>query len=389
MSKTTQLTDSVLRLKSSMEQEGYKGKDPYDGLLSPIFSLPVLRSNHTLRFLSQQAIKRSPFDLRPILFVPKGQNPVTLGLVIHAHVHLKRAGILQDFNHTNILIEQLVELRSKGYPYSCWGYDFPWSAKHAEIPSFGPTVVATGIITNALFLYWKETACTLSAKMITEACEFVTHALNRSTTPSGGLIFSYSPFDHEAVLNASMKAVRLLSQGFVVRKDKSHLDLAKQGLGAILNAQRPDGSWPYSLRSKGQWTDNYHTGYVLDGIDEYIKNTGDESPKSTLTRGLDFYLSHFIGDDGRPHLYSNRPGPADCTAAGQTLLTLTRFGKIQTAQKVASWMLKNMQSKSGHFFYRRHRWFTQKTGFMRWSDSWMLAGLSSLLDAESRKEGVE
>lgn len=387
MDNTTQLTDSVLRLKSSMEQANFRGHDPYDGLLSPVFRLPILRSNHTVRFLAQQAIKRSPLNLRPLLFIPKGENPVTLGLVIHAQVHLKAAGLLLDLKQAASLIDRLVDLRSKTQPFTCWGYDFPWSAKHAEIPAYGPTVVATGIITNALFLYWKETGCSVSANLITQACEFVTRQLNRNTTQHNGIIFSYSPFDHEAVLNASMKAVRLLSQGYAINKDKGHLELARNALNAVLQAQRPDGSWPYSLRSKGQWTDNYHTGYILDGIDDYIKNSGDNSPSSSLKIGLDYYLSHFIGTEGRPLLYSNRPGPADCTAAGQTLLTLTRFGKISKARKVASWMIRNMQSQEGHFYYRKHVFYTQKTGFMRWSNAWMLAGLSSLVEAEQKTGG--
>jgi hypothetical protein len=387
MDKSTQITDSVLRLKSNIEQESYRGYDPYDGLLSPVFQLPFLRSNHTIRFLAQQAIKRSPINVRPFLRIPKGENPVTLGLAIQAHVHLKKAGIIFDFKATERLVEHIASLRSPGRQFACWGYDFPWAARHAEIPAYGPTVVATGIITNALFLYWKETGCPISQKLIMEAGEFVSRDLHRASAPNGGFVFSYSPFDHEGVLNASMKAIRLLSQAYIVSQNKGHLELAQTAIQAVLQAQRPDGSWPYSLRSGGQWTDNYHTGYILDGIDEYINNTGDEHPKPKLELGFDYYITHFIRSDGRPWLFGNKSGPADCTAGGQTLLTLIRFGEVDTARKVAIWIIENMQAPNGAFYYRNSAWHTRKTTFMRWSNAWMLAGLSAYLEAENKKGG--
>lgn len=386
MIETEQLTESVLRLKSCMERDDYKGLDPYDGLQSPMFRLPILRSNHTLRFLAQQSIKRSPINLRPLLGIPKGENPVTLGLVIQSHVGLRQAGLLDNFTHTRTLIERLKTLRSPGYAFSCWGYDFPWAAKHAEIPAFGPTIVATGIIANALFLYYKETGCTQSAELVIESCDFVTKALNRTEVKSGGFVFSYSPFDHESVLNASMKAVRLLSQGHCLKKEGSYLELAKSALKPILAIQRPDGSWPYSLRKQGAWSDNYHTGYVLDCLHEYVTRSGDESPKTSIEKGLFYYLKHFIDGSGRPNFYDNRPGPVDCTAGGQTLLTLSRFGQYGKARQVASWMIMNMQDDSGYFKYRKTSCSSNTTNYMRWSNAWMLAGLSAILAADRLRE---
>jgi hypothetical protein len=388
MLENAQITESVLRLKSSMEQDDYKGFDPYDGLQSPVFRLPILCSNHTVRFLAQQAIKRSPLNLRSLLGISKGENPVTLGLVIQSHVHLKRAGLLDDFAPTRALVQRLIAMRSPGYAFTCWGYDFPWASKHAEIPAYGPTVVATGIIANALFLFWEETGCEQSAELVCESCDFVTNSLFRTVVKTGGFVFSYSPFDQEAVLNASMKAVRLLSQGHTLKREKGYLDLAKAALKPVLATQRSDGSWPYSFRKQGTWTDNYHSGYILDCIDEYVRHSGDELPKPSLERGLSFYQTHFIGSNGRPNFYSNRAGQADCTAGGQTLLTLSRFGKFDKAKQVAGWMILNMQDKKGHFHYRKNNCVTNATNFMRWSNAWMLAGLSALLATDKKKEDM-
>src|ERR1700733_6411988 len=82
------ITISAELLQSYIEKENYKGYDPYDGLKSPLFSLPFFRKNKMIRFGAQQLVKRFPVNLRSLLFVPKGNNPVTHGLCIQAYTNL-------------------------------------------------------------------------------------------------------------------------------------------------------------------------------------------------------------------------------------------------------------------------------------------------------------
>src|SRR5690348_9019259 len=65
-----------------LELEDLRGWDPYDALCSPLFALPVLRSNRALRYAAQQAVKRAPWNLRPVLRIPKQLNPVSIGLYL-------------------------------------------------------------------------------------------------------------------------------------------------------------------------------------------------------------------------------------------------------------------------------------------------------------------
>ena len=141
-----------------IESEEYKGYDPYDGLTSPLFKLPGLNTNKKVRFYSQQLIKRFPISLRPMLFIHKGYDPVTIGLCIQAYTNLSD---IQDnkrqyyYKKIDYLISKLEELQSKGFSGTCWGYNFDWVSSIVTIPAYGPNVVATGIITNALFEYYK------------------------------------------------------------------------------------------------------------------------------------------------------------------------------------------------------------------------------------------
>ena len=82
------ITEELINLKIYIESNDYKGYDPYDALKSPFFKFPFLKSNKLIRFGTQQLVKRLPFSIRPLLMVPKGYNPVTLGLSIQAYAYL-------------------------------------------------------------------------------------------------------------------------------------------------------------------------------------------------------------------------------------------------------------------------------------------------------------
>ena len=266
-----EINQSLYKLKEYIEKENYKGFDPYDALKSPFFKLPILKSNKLFRFGTQQLVKRLPFSIRPLLFVPKGYNPVTLGLSIQAYAYLfqlepEHKKVYLD--KIKFLIAELKKLISEGYSGACWGYDFDWEARHAKIPAYQPTVVATGIITNGLFIAWQITKMEEVAEMVKSAARFVVDDLQR-TYEGDTFCFSYSPFDKQQVFNASMKGVRLLAQAYSLNTQSEYKELAKQAVEFVINHQKKDGSWGYSLANSGGWTDNYHTGYVLDCLDEY------------------------------------------------------------------------------------------------------------------------
>ena len=113
-----------------------------------------------------------------------------------------------------------------GYSGSCWGYDFHWQARYANFPAGHPTVVATGFVTHALFTVWKHYGLEQARHLILDAASFVLRDLNR--TPHGDMFcWSYSPSDHQEVLNATMKGARLVAQAVSLGGDTDWLDDAK------------------------------------------------------------------------------------------------------------------------------------------------------------------
>lgn len=379
MTVDEKILQSITLLRTFIEKENYKGFDPYDGLTSPLFKLPVLNSNHKLRFLSQQFLKRFPINLRPILGIKKRVNPVSLGLSIQSYVQLSTPSNAK-LNQQKIeaLIQELKKLIPSGYHGACWGYDFPWEARYASIPAYQPTLVATGIISNALYLAWKKLGITEAKELVTRCCEFTQSHIHRSTEPDGSFCFSYSPFDTEKVFNASMKGARLMAQGYEITGNQEWKTMAQYAVAYVMKFQRHEGAWIYSQRKSGAWIDNYHTGYILDCLDEFQNCTDDSTWSAQLNKGISYYISTFILENGQAKFYDKNAWPADCTAAGQTLLTLSRFGYRDLAKKVALWNIENMQDQKGYFYFRKYRHFKNTSNFMRWSNAWMFAGLTSL-----------
>jgi hypothetical protein len=378
---TARLSAAIERTEAYIIANGYRGFDPYDCLKSPLFQLPLLRSSRRTRWGCQQALKRLPFQIRPLLGIKKGLNPVTLALTLQGITHRVRAGRTDTSETVSLIVSELSRLASPGFSGPCWGYDFDWQARYATIPAFHPTIVATGFVTNALYHLYRLDGDQRAAELVVESVGFVDHDLKR-TEIDDAICWSYSPTDRQQVLNASIKGARLCAQAYSITQDESLLELATRAVRFVVAAQREDGSWPYSVSDRRSWTDNFHTCYILDCLDDYETLTGDGQFARAKAKGLRFYLDHFIAPDGVAAYYHDRRYPLDSTAAGQALLTLSRFGEIERAERLAEWSLDHLALPGGAWKYRIYRYGENRLVYMRWSVAWMYLGLSALELAE-------
>lgn len=375
------ILNSILKLEKYILSEDYKGYDPYDSLMSPVFKLPVLRSNKLLRFGFQQVYRRIPFNTRSILGIKKGLNPVTLGLCIQAFSYL--ACVIpekREFYQSKInkILIKLIALKSKGYSGTCWGYDFDWEARYAKIPAFCPTIVATGIISNSLFVNYKLLNNIESFELCKDAVNFVLKDLNKSFDGET-FCYSYSPNDKQKVFNATMKGARLLSQVYSVTKDDNLYNEAKKTIEYVMNNQKKNGSWSYAKGDARKWVDNFHTGYVLDAFDDFINYTNSENYSGNLEKGFQYYRNNFFFKNEIPKYYENSLYPIDATAIAQSILTLAKFKDTELAEKVAKWSVANMMSDKGYFYFQQTKMYTNKISYMRWVNAWIFVALSNLL----------
>lgn len=372
-------------LRHRIESLNYKGFDPYDGLESPLFRTWPLKNWKLARFLGQQLVKRSPLNLRPILGVRPGENPVTLGIALQAYSYLLRASAIEaeeGQKRINYLLDRLEATIPDGFSGACWGYDFDWEARRANIPGYQPTVVATGIIVHALNEARHVSEDPRLNHWIISAAQFVVKDLNRTENKEGDFIFSYSPFDKQRVFNASLKGSRILAYAFELSGNEELLDALEKSVAYVVKAQNQDGSWGYSEAKEGSWVDNYHTGYVLDCLSACAKQINNPTWTMAIEKGLQYYLEHFVKGGGCPPFYNNEAFPLDCTAGAQQILSLCHFNRYKEAAKTGEYLIEHMQLETGGFAFRKFKNYSQKWEFMRWSNAWMFAALAYILKVE-------
>ena len=94
-----------------------RGYDPYDALLSPLWSWPGLSRWRFGQWAFQQVLRRVPWQTRPLFGIRPGRNPVTLGLVLQGLAdRCRAAGSISDERATLAadLVRDLETARTPG-----------------------------------------------------------------------------------------------------------------------------------------------------------------------------------------------------------------------------------------------------------------------------------
>ena len=376
------------KLLKYVENENFRGWDPYDGLSSKVFKSLFLDRFFIFRLIFIQFFKRSPINFRKILFVQKGYNSKGLALFISSYCNLYKMNAKKKYyDKIFYLIDKLYENEVKTYSGSCWGYNFDWQARAFFQPKNTPTVVASVFAGYSLLDAYDIIKDKNLLKKSRSICDFILNDLNRTYDKSGNFCFSYSPLDSTQVFNASLLASRLLSRVYAHTNEKKLIVAAKKSIAYCVKHQNSDGSWPYGNLSHHKWIDNFHTGYNIECISEYVKYSGDNSYDKVLKKGLDYYLKNFFTKHGEPKYYNNKLYPIDLHSTAQLILTLSRMDIFiehkSLIDRVLNWSILNMQDKKGFFYYQKNKFFTNKIPYMRWTQAWMFFSLTEYLKIQN------
>lgn len=383
---------SFEKLEYYCRNQRFKGWDPYDGLNSRLFlSLPGFLKGRIVKLFWIQFFKRSPVNFRTIAGVDKDYNSKGLGLFLSSYCNLYLKQPKQEYlEKINFFADHLLTTQRTDYSGSCWGYNFDWQARAFFQPKNTPTVVATVFIASALLDAYEITGEEKLLNTARSSCDFILKDLNRTYSKQGNFCFSYSPLDNSAVFNASLLGSKLLARVYSFTKETHLVENAKKSVDFCCEYQKNDGSWSYGTLPFHQWIDNFHTGYNLECISDYMKYSNDNSYESPLDHGFNYYINTFFTKEGIPKYYSNSTFPIDIHSPAQFIITIVKLGKFceqkKLADSVLNWTISHMQSKKGYFYYQINQFFSSRIPYMRWAQAWMFYALSTYLKADNEQD---
>ena len=375
--------DSLLQYCDSRDYSGY---DPYDALNSPLLRAISLGLKYP-RIAVTQGVKKLPWNLRPLLFIPKGHNPKGLGLFLWSHAKLyattsdeqQRAHHLERIEH---LMDLLETVKGKDNHGNGWGYNFPWQSRAFYVPRFTPTVVNSCFIGHALLDAHKLTGSQRALDMALPIKDFILNDLNR-TAHGDAFCFSYTPIDRLIVHNANMLGASLLIRLHHMSADPAAKDAAHASLAYSMQHQREDGSWWYADTSYQKWIDSFHTGFNLQCL-QYFMDLG-ETPEyaQAYQSGTKYYADHFFLEDGTAKYFHDRTYPIDVHSYAQAMVFFSQQGEEHRGllDRVTEKFLETFRDeKSGHIYFQQQTpERLVKIPYMRWSQSWALHGLTEYL----------
>ena len=162
----TEVASAAEDLLAYCAERDFAGYDPYDALNSPLLRMVTLGLKWP-RIAVTQAVKKIPWNLRPLLMIPKGHNPKGLGLFLWSYTKLyavdPKPETLEKIEHVLDLLESVKGTPEHGVG---WGYNFPWQSRAFYVPRGTPTIVNTSFVAHALLDTYEITGNERALEMV-------------------------------------------------------------------------------------------------------------------------------------------------------------------------------------------------------------------------------
>jgi hypothetical protein len=381
---------SLASVQKWVEDHGYRGYEPFDGLSS--WARPLAFGNLFVERLLMQLIRQSPLNLRPLMGVRPQDSTKGRGYMAHGYLMLYRATQQPQYLDKAIrCLEWLDTHKVPRFQHHSWSNHFDFVSRGGGYTKDDPIIVWTCLIGHAYLEAFEITGNEWFLKIAESACNWILE-LPRERTSRGKCI-SYLAHVQSSIHNANMLGASLLARTAKQDGNGEYLQVARSAMEYSCFRQLQDGAWWYAEEPMYHWIDNFHTGYNLDSLKYYIEATGDEAFRPNLERGLSFYKAHFFEASGCPKYYDTRTYPVDIQCVAQSIDTLASFSDrdpecLDLSSKVAAWAIGNMQDSKGYFYYRKYPLMKAKTPMLHWGQATMFKALAHLfLEMNSERAG--
>jgi hypothetical protein len=349
----------------------WRGPDPYDGLFTA-WPAPLVGGRRRRQAIIQLHA-RSPVDIRRLYRCRHSLVPKAPALLGQAAARLVAARV--DTHLGEMARNALGTLYADT---ACgedgWGYPWDTQTRWSYYPGGSPNIVATAFAANAL----AEAAGTLDEARWRQRAERAADWVARELFLAEEGYFAYHGHSDRLVHNANLLGAALVHE--LAPGAPGAAQAVRIATAQTLDAQRPDGTWPYGEAAGLEWVDGFHTGYVLDSL---CRLEGvDQRIPSAIERGAHVYLSDFFDAEGRARLWRNKRYPEDSHSAGTGMTVLARLAAREivpasSVARVALYTLARMMHGNGHAVFRRQRWGVTRVCYVRWCDAPVALGFAS------------
>src|SRR5882762_7820357 len=128
-----EIHQSLLKLDRWVEKANWKAYDTFDGLSSPIARV-MTADNPLLKQVWQQAVRRFPINLRPLLGVKPGMSTKGMGFFAQGYLRLYQSrSQAVHLEKARFCLQWLMENRCPQFRGYAWGNHFDYQSRGGNI----------------------------------------------------------------------------------------------------------------------------------------------------------------------------------------------------------------------------------------------------------------
>ena len=385
------MTDYLKRCESSLDwarKRQFRGYSKFDALNSPLLRFLSCKSTF-LRKAFVFAVSRTPINIRPLLGVQKKQNPK--GLALFARSYLNLYELTGNENHkaqANELLALLLTISQKNkFSGHCWGYEHPWQNIAFFIPPYEPNSVVTCAAAEAFLKAYQLFGQQEHLDICRSIARFLLNDLTQIDVGAEMRCSSYDLHSNWRVINVNAFIAAFLAKLHHVAPDNAYKTASQEMMRWVISQRTEGCAWYYTDPPQASriTIDNYHTGFVLDSIQDYLEVFDNPEYEQIWEKGLAYYRENLFTADSAPKWMYNRPVPHDIHGAAQGIITFSKAATKQPelrheAQKILDWTLANLyDATQSQFYYQKTKRWTKRFTLMRWSQAWMCYAISTFL----------
>ena len=287
-------------------------------------------------------------------------------------------------------LEVLQETRCRGYEDYGWGYPFDWETRTGTIKAGTPLITTLPYVYEAFSQVY---AIDKDRKWLRIMQSIAEHAFRSyrdlETAPDAASCgYTATPDGQCGVINASAYRAFLLTKAGIELSEPRYLEAARRNLNFLLASQNADGSWYYSTDGARDFVDHFHTCFVLKALARIQELTGCPRCRSTIEKGISYYLRSLFDANGLPVPFSRPPrltvyrrelyDYAECV--NLDVLLYGRFPELdRILSNVVTDLLVRWQKPDGSFRARQLLVGWDSVPMHRWAQSQVFRSLCFLL----------